>query len=815
MNLNRSSKLIPLLSASALALVAVFVGSSFLVGRVEDTGRRFFETGSAVVTSLDRFAGELSSRNFSQAGAFYSDRFAGTPLGLSSLEPAEDPTAIEKNGLRRLRFRASETPLDRAGALDEWRSYLESFESIEELSLHLHRLPSWESPARIVASVRFELIGKPKGALREGVDRAYFEFELESPGGEMDGKMDGDLRILRSSLVDGERIINDQPQFLDVSAAAGIDFENRYYPRFLSEELAFGMIRYGPGGISTVDFDNDGFYDLFIPDGVESRLFRNLGAASGEATFEDVTAQSGLTGLDGVSVGVFGDFDNDGWKDLFVSRTFSPNQLFRNNGDGTFSDVTAKSGISADCCTTVASWADYDNDGFIDLYVGRYLDPREVIPTTFYARNGEPNQLYHNNGDGTFTNVTEQAGVGEVGLCLGSVWGDYDDDGDVDLYVVNDFGRSTLYRNNADGTFTDVTVQSNTLAYGAGMNASFADYDNDGRLDIYNTQIRSDHSWFAESPTVYRYMMTSFRQGVWMTDMPLYWEMFRQSGFGFVGIFQKMASGNTLLRNNGDGTFEDVSWKTNANPPGWFWGASFADFDLDGWQDVYVANGWVYNDPDTEIEMDFLNNVVSRQQEYKTGIFFDPKHFGDTSWHGYERNRFLHNNGDGTFVEEGRASGTDLLTNSRGVAVADFWNRGVLDIAVSASTARHALLKNELVPGQAGQDGQHGRNWLAVELVGTESNRDAAGARITIHVAGKPQMRELTLGDGYGSQNSLRQYFGLGHSASVDELTVRWPRSGTTQTFRNLAANRIIEITEGAPEFAEKHYPTPEERGTR
>jgi hypothetical protein len=125
------------------------------------------------------------------------------------------------------------------------------------------------------------------------------------------------------------------------------------------------------------------------------------------------------------------------------------------------------------------------------------------------------------------------------------------------------------------------------------------------------------------------------------------------------------------------------------------------------------------------------------------------------------------------------------------------------------------LLKNELVPGQAGQDGQHGRNWLAVELVGTESNRDAAGARITIHVAGKPQMRELTLGDGYGSQNSLRQYFGLGHSASVDELTVRWPRSGTTQTFRNLAANRIIEITEGAPEFAEKHYPPPEERGTR
>jgi hypothetical protein len=302
-------------------------------------------------------------------------------------------------------------------------------------------------------------------------------------------------------------------------------------------------------------------------------------------------------------------------------------------------------------------------------------------------------------------------------------------------------------------------------------------------------------------------MMTSFRQGVWTSDMPLYWEMFRQSGFGFVGIFQKMASGNTLLRNNGDGTFEDVSWKANANPPGWYWGASFADFDLDGWQDVYTANGWVYNDPGTEIEMDFLNNVVSKQKEYKTGVFFDPKHFGTTSWHGYERKRHLRNNGDGTFVEIGRAAGTDLLTNARGVAVADFWNRGVLDIAVSASADRHALLRNEI-------GFETKRNWLAVELVGSKSNRDAAGARITIRIGGKLQMRELTLGDGYGSQNTLRQYFGLADAASIDELTVRWPRS-EPQTFRNVAANRIIEITEGAAEPVEKRYPSPAARGAQ
>jgi enediyne biosynthesis protein E4 len=329
------------------------------------------------------------------------------------------------------------------------------------------------------------------------------------------------------------------------------------------------------------------------------------------------------------------------------------------------------------------------------------------------------------------------------------------------------------------------------------MSASFADYDNDGKLDIYCTNIRSEEAWYAEMPTVVRYMMNSWRQGVWKTDMPLYWEVFKQSGFGFVEVFQQMASGNTLLRNRGDGTFEDSTAKANANPLGWFWGASFADFDNDGWQDIYAADGWVYNDRGTEIELDFLNNVVSKQKEYKTGIFFDPKYFGKTSWHGWERNRHLRNNGDGTFSEIGRAAGTDLLLNSRGVAVADFWNRGVLDIAVEASTDRHALLRNE-VGGK--------RNWLGVELVGVKSNRDGVGARVSIVVRGKPQMREVTLGDGYGSQNSLRQYFGLSDAASVDEMVVKWPRSGVVQKFQNVAANKIVQVTEGTDALVEKNY---------
>lgn len=747
---------------------------------IEKNGEEFFQTGRLVVNTLKEIAGCLKLFQSSKLEQFYSPRFAGSNLGLNHLSQEK-----EQDGVLIHRFVSGDTFSGIPTAISEWRAYIQSFDHIDEIGMHLHRVEEWKSSEPLITSVRFEHIGTLRNAKRSSIDRAYFRLTWERSS-------DG-LKILTQSLISGERMICEKPHFVNVAHRAGIDFQNQYYPPFLSEPLKFGMIRYGPGGITAVDYDNNGLYDLFIPDGVESKLYRNRG----DGTFEDVTAEAGLAGLDGVSVAVFADYDNDGHKDLFVSRTFRPNQLFHNNGDGTFTDVTKESGLGADSCTTVAAWADYDNDGFLDLYVGRYMDPRKRIPTTFYSRNGEPNQLYHNNGDGTFTNVTDRAGVGDTGLCLGIVWGDFNDDGYPDLYVVNDFGRKTLYQNNGDGVFKDVTVKSNTLAYGAGMSASFVDYDNDGKFDYYVTHIRSEHSWYAETPTVKRYMLRSLTEGTWKTDMPLYWEIMRQSGLGFVGVFQQMASGNTLLRNKGDGTFEDVTLKANANPPGWFWGACFADFDNDGWQDVYAANGWVYNDKNSEIELEFLNNVVVNQRQYKTGIFFDPAYFGRLSWHGWERNRYLRNNGDRTFTEMGHATGTDLLMNSRGVAVADFWNRGVMDIAVSGSTDRHALLKNMVGVG---------RNWLEIELIGTISNRDAVGARVTIYIGGQQQAREVVLGDSYGSQSSLRLHFGLGRSAVVDKVVVRWPCSKIVQTFGNVAGNRIIQITEGSADLVEKRY---------
>jgi enediyne biosynthesis protein E4 len=770
----------------AVAVCVVLLAGVALAVVVDRRGRAFFDTGRAVVVSLDRLAASIARDDVSGIERAYAPSFKGVRLGVAVHQLIDS-----KDGVRHYRVQSDNAGSDRAGAVAEWCAYRDSFAALETTELHLDRLVRWNGDL-IEATVRFEAIGTPKGESQAGIDRASLVMTFDrAPDG---------LRVRSARLVSGERVIASQPQFVNVAHEASVDFVNQYYPGFLNQPLRFGMIRYGPGGIAAVDVDNDGFYDLFIPDGVASRLLRN----KRDGTFEDITAKAGLSALDGVSVGVFADYDNDGYKDLFVSRTFRHNQLFHNNGDGTFTDVTAKSGIGDDCCTTVASWGDYDNDGRLDLYVGRYLDPRTKIPTTFYARNGEGNRLYHNNGDGTFTDVTATAHVGDTGLCLGSVWGDYDDDGYLDLYVVNDFGRKTLYHNNRDGTFTDVTVHAGALDYGAGMSASMGDFDNDGRLDMYVANIRSEHAWFAGPPTVARYMFNTVRQNVWYTDMPLYFQIMRQSGFRFPEVFQQMASGNALLRNRGDGTFEDVTLASGANPVGWFWGSGFADFNNDGWLDIYSANGWVYNDRGSEIELDFLNGVVSDMREYKKGTYFNPAWFGRRSWHGYERNRQLRNNGDGTFLEMARAAGTDLELNSRGIAVADFWNRGVLDIAVAASTDRHALLKNELATP---------RHWLGVELVGTRSNRDAVGARVYARVGKARQMREIALGDGYGSQNSLRQYFGLGDATKVDELVVRWPRSGVTQTFTNVSADRIVQITEaaatGAPDttpIVEKHY---------
>ncbi|HSR68355.1 MAG TPA: CRTAC1 family protein [Acidobacteriota bacterium] len=778
-----------------LSVVVILLASFAALTLTDRRGRAFLADGRAIISSLQVFQDALRSRDGQALARRFSPDFSGTVPDAWGRSPATDsPLTMQE-------LPPPPRVVDRPQAVQSWLSYLSALQ-VEDIRINLHRIEErsalWTATVRIAVSgtvlsdgsrlqdtMMWRLRFRPRAdsaAASSGV--------VEAAGGRPDHRGTGHASSQRAGpvvtsaeWVEGVRTRSPALLFSDVAAASGTDFRHRIYPPFLEAGLAFPMIRYGPGGITAADYDKDGHIDLLFPDGVHLRLMRNLG----DGTFQDVTESAGLSGLDGVSVALFADLDNDGRRDLFVSRTFSPNQVFRNLGDGTFQDLTADSGLGQDCCTTAASMADIDGDGDLDVYVGRYIDPRRDIPTFLYARNGEANRLYRNEGRFRFTDITGEAGVGDKGLCLGTVFGDYDDDGDPDLYVVNDFGRNTLYRNLGGGRFADVTTESGALAYGAGMNATLADYDNDQHLDLYVTNIRSDFAWMAEAPTVWAHFVNRLRTGYLFGELPIYWEIASQSGLDPLPVFQQMSWGNTLLRNRGNGTFEDVTWRARANPPGWFWGNAAGDLDNDGDLDFYAANGWIYGRPGTEIELDFLADSIYRPERFKSGALFDPDRFQGRSWHGYQRNRLLWNQGDGTFREVGYASGAGLLLNSRGVAAADFLNRGRLDLAVAACDDRHALLRNRYPAGR----------WIQVQLEGRRSNRDAVGARIVLRAGGQIQMREVVLGDGYGSQNPLRQHFGIGSAERIDRLTVLWPASGLRQQFSGLAANQLVHVVEG------------------
>ena len=304
-------------------------------------------------------------------------------------------------------------------------------------------------------------------------------------------------------------------------------------------------------------------------------------------------ATAGLpVGLGGVNVALFVDLDNDDDQDLFLGNFTGENLLYRNDGDGTFTDVSAGAGLGRHF-VVVATAADYDSDGDVDLYLGRYLDPRINLPTTlFYTRNSEGNSLLRNDGGLRFTDVTEEAGVREGGLSLGVTWGDYDQDGDPDLYVANDFGRNAMLRNEGDGTFSDVSVESGAIDFGFGMSASFGDVDNDGDLDLYISNVHSGQRWYGQATTLYQYLINSIKQGTILEDLPTYREIFTYTGADWAAYGDYFVKGNSLLLNDG-GRFTDVAEIAGANPFGWYWASTFFDYDNDGRLDIYAANGWI------------------------------------------------------------------------------------------------------------------------------------------------------------------------------------------------------------------------------
>lgn len=545
-----------------------------------------------------------------------------------------------------------------------------------------------------------------------------------------------------------------QKVFLDVTERAGVDQKN--YPPLFDLKIRHINPLWANfiAGAAIGDFDGDGWDDIFVVSsrrGVPNRLYRN----NHDMTFTDVAEAAGLANLndeDNVCIGaLWVDYDNDGKPDLLVLR-LGHNMLFHNNGNGTFTDVTAKSGIGGKRQNSMTAVAfDYNNDGYVDLLIAGYfaddvnllhLASTKVLPDSDHeASNGGTKTLFRNNGDGTFTDVTAESGLAHNSWTLSLAHGDYDNDGFQDLYFANDWGPDKLFHNNGNGTFTDVTAKAIGIDGKHGMNAEFGDYDNDGFLDIFVTNITEP--WLFEC--------------------------------------------NMLWHNNHDGTFKDVALETCDT--GWAWGGKFLDFDNDGYLDLYVVNGFI-----SAGKLDYRKDVFKFQRELGRNDnldILDAKDWpavGDKTFAGYEHKALFHNQKNGTFHEMAAAAGVDNLRDGRGIAVADFNNDGRLDMFVTNSNAKPNLYQNVI---------ENPDNFLELKLIGTKSNRDAIGARVTIHAGGLAQIREVNCGNGYAAQSSLRLHFGLGEANQVDRMEIRWP-SQTVQVLEHVKANQILTIVESA-----------------
>jgi hypothetical protein len=528
--------------------------------------------------------------------------------------------------------------------------------------------------------------------------------------------------------------------FTEVAARAGLTQRTTYG----GEKVNRYLLETTGCGAAALDYDNDGWLDIFLVNGTTlegfppgkapaSHLYRNRG----DGTFEDVTARAGLA-LTGWGQGACaGDYDNDGHEDLFVTF-YGVNRLFRNRGDGTFEETTKSAGLEAKGTRWGAGCAflDYDRDGRLDLFAANYINldlATAPVPDSGLCRYkglpvacgppglpGGTNLLYRNAGDGKFVDVSDPSGITKASgtYALGVSTLDFDDDGWVDLYVANDSNPSALYRNNRNGTFTDIAVNAG-CAYSqdgkpqAGMGVAIGDYNRDGRMDIFKTNFAGDTS--------------------------------------------------TLYVNAGKNLCEDRTFASGVgrNTRWLGWGVAFLDLDLDGWLDLFLVNGHVY--PEVE--------------QIKTEA-------------GYRQPKVVYRSrGDGRYEDVTQQLGAPVTVPKagRGAAFADFDNDGDVDVVVN---------NVHDTPDFYRLDVHEPRNWTAVRLVGVESNRSAIGARVKVTAGSSIQVGEVRGGGSYFSQNDLRVHFGLGAATKIDRLEVRWP-NGLEEEWKALEANRIVTLREG------------------
>jgi hypothetical protein len=530
------------------------------------------------------------------------------------------------------------------------------------------------------------------------------------------------------------------PQLVDITQKAGITFSHLSAPekKYIVESMA--------GGVIVIDYDRDGWPDLYFTNAPMVSQALNGVAARGalyhnnhDGTFTDVTDKAGVATPCFAMGGAVGDYNNDGWPDLFIT-CLGQNVLYRNNGDGTFTDVTKQAGLAnASSWSAGAAFGDYDGDGFVDLMVSGYVDFHlddlpgfGKTPTCKYrgidvqcgprGLKGASDHLYHNNGDGTFTDVSKAAGVDDPGGYYGLtvIWADFDNSGRPDIYVANDSTPNFLYKNEGNGKFSEIGLESGTAVSADGseqgsMGVAVGDYTHAGVPSLAVTNFADEYT--------------------------------------------------TLYRNLGKYDFRDVSYEAGvalAVLPWVKWGIVFADLDNDGWLDLFSVAGQVYP------QVDSLPSGARYRQ---------PK------------NLFM-NLGNGAFCDAAKQAGPALQEPrvSRGVAIADLDNDGNVDLVIEDLDGAPMVLHNNGIPGT---------HWVSFELQGTKSNRLALGARVKVVAGGMAQTEEVRSGGGYLSQHDLRLHFGLAKSTKIDSVEIRWP-SGKVETLTNLEADQFYSVLEGS-----------------
>jgi len=554
---------------------------------------------------------------------------------------------------------------------------------------------------------------------------------------------------------------------------------------------AVGVDVYGNNGLAVGDFDNDGLDDLYVcqPAGLPNRLYRNRG----DGTFEDVTEKAGVGILDFTACALFADFENRGLQDLLVVCATGP-LLYRNQGNGKFSykEDAFRFASSPEGAFTHAAAADYDRDGRLDVYFCLYsyyqgLDQYRYPVPYFDARNGPPNYLFHNEGNGIFRDRTEAAGlnIDNDRYSFACSWGDCNGDLWPDLYVVNDFGRNNLYRNNGNGRFTAISSEAQVDEAGAGMSACWLDFDNDGKQDIYAAGM-----WVAAGMRVLE--DSHFHAG---------------EPENIRSLYRRHMAGNSLYRNQGDGKFKNVAIKAEVEMGRWSWSTDAWDFDHDGYPDLYVANGYISGIDRRDVSSFFWRQVVAKSPPDSSPSPSYERGWGainelirsDSTWNGHERNVFFANNPDGTFSDVSGVVGLDFRDDSRSFVLADFDGDGRLEIVLKNRNAPQIRILHLAMDGIG--------NSIAFRLRGNKSNRDGIGAAVTVEAGPLRQTKYLQAGSGFLSQHTKELFFGLGKNQGAIHATVRWP-GGLTQSFDGLPINRRIEIEEGARDFLAKPFAT-------